>query len=582
MTVAAASRSRASVLARMLVVLVVLVVVGTLTPAIADARESQRVARGRSLDSTPPNERVEFDLVLSIPHEADLDAFVDRVNDPASPDYHHYATPEQIGRRFGLSDVDLDRVNTWLANAGLDVVESFPQRTTLRVAGPARVVNRLFHVKLIDRVDPLSHARYHEPRGDAAVPLAVADAVQAVAGLNTRPVMRPAPRTVPLDTAGSTCQQDAACFTPDKLARAFDITPLHDRGMQGEGEYVAVIMDGKVSDSDLKQWADTVGATGVPAIERVTVGSGPSEKESSSPESTSEGTMDVETVQAIAPHAKVLYFSAPLIAFGDAVSAVVADGRAHIATYSAGGCDEAWLADKDARAVRLADARAVKDAVAAGVNVFASSGDNGAFACSRFNLKDWRPTGSNPSDFPFTVSVGGTFLDRGPDGQYVDEAAWEWPLLNAGTGGGLNPLDDRPSWQEGPGVDNQFSNGKRQYPDVAAPADPYTGWYIVVGGHGSSAGGTSASSPFWAGLAALYEQMAKKAGLDGLGFLTPTLYAVSAASSSDTVFHDIVRGGNLFYETTPGWDYATGLGTPIATKLGDAVVAYLLSNHPVP
>ena len=350
--------------------------------------------------------------------------------------------------------------------------------------------------------------------------------------------------------------------------------------MQGEGEYVAVIMDGKVSDSDLKQWADTVGATGVPAIERITVGAGPSEKESSSPSSISEGTMDVETVQAIAPHAKVLYFSAPLIAFGDAVNAVVRDGRAHIATYSAGGCDEMWLADKDARAVRLADAQAVKAAVAAGVNVFASSGDNGAFTCSRFNLKDWRPTGGNPSDFPFTISVGGTFLERGPDGKYVDEAAWEWPLTNSGTGGGLNPLDARPSWQEGPGVDNSFSNGKRQYPDVAAPADPYTGWYIVVGGQGSSAGGTSASSPFWAGLAALYEQMALKAGLDGLGFLTPTLYAVAAASPPNTVFHDIVRGGNLFYEATPGWDYATGLGTPIATKLGDAIVAYLRLNQP--
>jgi kumamolisin len=385
---------------------------------------------------------------------------------------------------------------------------------------------------------------------------------------------------VPLGASGSNCQKDPGCFTPDKLARAFDITPLHDRGLEGDGEYVAVIMSGLVSDSDLEQWADTVGVTGVPPIERIKVGRGPSEKENNSPSGIAEGTMDVQTVQAIAPHATVLYFNAPLIAFGDAVNAVVRDGRAHVATYSAGGCDEQWLANKDARAVRLSDARAVKAAVAAGVNVFVSSGDNGAFACSRFDLKDWRPTGANPSDFPFTVSVGGTYLERGPEGKYVDEAAWEWPLTNSGTGGGLNPLDERPTWQEGPGVDNTFSNGKRQFPDVSAPADPYTGWYIVVGGEGSSAGGTSASSPFWAGLAALYEQMAKQAGLDGLGFLTPTLYAVAAANPANTVFHDIVRGGNLFYETTPGWDFATGLGTPIASKLGDAIVAYVRLNQP--
>jgi kumamolisin len=215
------------------------------------------------------------------------------------------------------------------------------------------------------------------------------------------------------------------------------------------------------------------------------------------------------------------------------------------------------------------------------VNVFVSSGDNGAYTCSSFDLNDWRPTATEPSDYPYVVSVGGTFLERGPDGQYLDEAAWEWPLTNSATGGGLNPLDARPSWQTGPGVDNKFSNGKRQFPDVAAPADPASGWYIVIGGQGSSAGGTSASSPFWAGLTALYEQMATQAGLDGLGFLTPTLYAVAAASRPNTVFHDIVRGGNLFYETTPGWDYATGLGTPIASKLGDAIVAYLRSNQPV-
>jgi kumamolisin len=385
---------------------------------------------------------------------------------------------------------------------------------------------------------------------------------------------------VPLGTSASKCQNDPGCFTPDKLARAFDITGLHDRGMEGDGEYVAVIMSGNVSDSDLEQWADTVGATDVPAIERITVGTGPTEKENSSPSGIAEATMDVETVQAIAPHAKVLYFNAPLIAFGDAVNAIVRDGRAHVATYSAGGCDEMWLANKDARAVRLADARAVKAAVAAGVNVFVSSGDNGAYACSRFDVHDWRPTGGNPSDFPYTVSVGGTFLERGPDGKYVEEAAWEWPLTNSGTGGGLNPLDDRPAWQEGPGVDNSFSNGKRQFPDISAPADPYTGWYILVGGKASSAGGTSASSPFWAGLAALYEQLAKQAGFDGLGFLTPTLYALAASNPPNTLFHDIVRGGNLFYETTPGWDYATGLGTPIASKLGDAIVVYLRLNQP--
>jgi kumamolisin len=570
----------------MLGVLAVALVVTALVPAVARARQGHsasgasgatHASAGRVLGPTPARERVEFDLVLTFPHEGELDAFLDRVNDPSSPDYHRFATAAQIGERFGISDGALAHVHDWIAASGLEIIESFPQRTTVRVAGAAGTVNHLFGVRLMDRVDPETHRRYHAPRGDATVPREVAADVEAVAGLNTRPFRQPAAHMVPRAST-TACQRDAACYTPERLARTFDIARLHQRGLQGENQYVAVIMSGTVTDGDLDQWEETVGLDGIPPIERITVGEGPSKEEASNDSAVAEGTMDVQTVQAVAPRATVLYYFASLVAFGDAVNAVVRDGRARVATYSAGGCDEMWLADKDARALRMSDARAVKAAVAAGVNVLASSGDNGAYACSRFDLDDWRATGANPSDFPYVLSVGGTYVERAADGTYVDEAAWEWPLTNIGTGGGLNPLDARPTWQRGPGVQNRSSNGKRQFPDVSAPADPLTGWYIVVGGEGQSAGGTSASSPFWAGLLALYEQMAEGAGLSGLGFITPTLYAVAAASPANTLFHDVVRGGNMFYEATPGWDYATGIGTPIATPLGDAIVAYLRAN----
>ena len=103
--------------------------------------------------------------------------------------------------------------------------------------------------------------------------------------------------------------------------------------------------------------------------------------------------MDVETVQAVAPHATVLYFYASLGAFADAVNAVVRDGRAKIITFSAGGCD-------DGRTAYIADERALQTANAAGVNVFASSGDHGAFNCLAFDPNDFRPTASEPSDSP--------------------------------------------------------------------------------------------------------------------------------------------------------------------------------------
>ena len=558
---------------RVRVALIALVALVTLVVALTSVALSPAIARAeprvRTLGVTPPGERVEFDVVLRY-RQDELDAFLTRVNDPRSSDYHQYADADEIGRRFGISDEGIARVVAWLDENGLRVVETFPQRTTMRVAGPAASVDTMLQVTLVDRFDRRSQQRYHRPRGNPRVPLALADVVESVAGLDTRPVLRPVLAVAPRG-AGSACSKSDSCLTPDKLNRSFDITALHDRGIRGEGEYVAVIMDGPVSDADLRQFQRTGGLDGVPPIERITVGSGPSASESGKPIARAEATMDVETVQAVAPRANILYFYASLGAFGDAVNAVLRDGRAKIITFSAGGCD-------DGTTVNIPDERALQAANAAGVNVFASSGDHGAFNCLAFDPNDFRPTASEPSDSSLVISVGATFLERKADGTYVDESAWVEPLDNWGTGGALNPGARRPSWQVGPGVDNKYSNGKRQEPDVSAPGDPESGWMIVVDGEEQRAGGTSASSPFWAGVTSLFGQMAHQAHLFGLGYLNPTLYALAASNPSNTLFHDVVRGDNLLYEATPGWDFATGLGSPIASKLGDAIVAYLVGR----
>lgn len=559
--------------------LVVSVAAAALTPTVARAqpgsharsatRPSATSFHARTLGVTPGGVRVEFDVVLRYRQHA-LDAFLARVNDPRSSGYHHYASPDEIGRSFGISDEGVARVGAWLAASGLDVVETFPQRTTIRVAGPAADVDKTLQVKLIDKLDRASGQQYHRPRGTPRVPPALDDVVEGVAGLDTRPRLQPVQPVAPRDAAGK-CATSASCLTPDKLDRSFDITALHDRGIMGDGEYVAVIMDGPVSDADLEQFQTTGGLEDVPPIERITVGSGPSAKESGKDISRQEATMDVETVQSVAPHTKILYFFASLGAFGDAVNAVIRDGRAKIITFSAGGCD-------DGSTVFIEDERALQAASAAGINVFVSSGDHGAFNCLAFNPNDFRPTASEPSDSPLVISVGATFLERKPNGAYVDEAAWVEPLDNWGTGGALNPSNRRPPWQVGPGVDNSYSNGKRQEPDVSAPGDPESGWLIVIDGEESRAGGTSASSPFWAGVTSLFAQQAQQAGLTGLGYLNPTLYALAAANPPNTLFHDVVRGNNLLYEATPGWDFATGLGSPIVSRLGDAIVAYLVGS----
>jgi len=140
-----------------------------------------------------------------------------------------------------------------------------------------------------------------------------------------------------------------------------------------------------------------------------------------------------------------------------------------------------------------------------------------------------------------------------------------------------------PSWQTGRGVANQFSDGRRQVPDVAADADPLTGYAIYDSTSGCRGqqcwgvvGGTSAAAPLWAGLIALANQAGPKQGLRSAGFLNPALYRLgngAAGASGASPFHDITAGGNLFYPATPGWDYSTGWGSPDANALVPALLA---------
>jgi len=119
---------------------------------------------------------------------------------------------------------------------------------------------------------------------------------------------------------------------------------------------------------------------------------------------------------------------------------------------------------------------------------------------------------------------------------------------------------------------------------VSATADIDSGylvyWTNPETGEGawSGVGGTSASAPFWAAFTLLISEAAARLGLGPLGYVNPMLYAIAAESPPDTVFHDVVEGGNLAHRATPGWDYATGLGSPDVTALAGAIIDYLRAN----
>ena len=77
----------------------------------------------------------------------------------------------------------------------------------------------------------------------------------------------------------------------------------------------------------------------------------------------------------------------------------------------------------------------------------------------------------------------------------------------------------------------------------------------------------------------LVRQLADSQGVGRLGFVNPMLYALAASDQGPSLFHDVTHGGNLQFAAGPGWDYATGSGSPDVTALAAAIVTYL-RDHP--
>ena len=372
---------------------------------------------------------------------------------------------------------------------------------------------------------------------------------------------------------------------PGDVTQAYEIDPLHAAGFRGQGQSIGIVSFDTYNDKDVQEFdrvTETAkrGGGNPPDVRRVRLRGAATEPGDGS----GEVNLDIDVVRAIAPMAQIINYESPNSTFGPVIRRIVDDGDVDIVSISWGLC-ERKLSNSD----RIGDDAEFAAAAAVGISIFVASGDHGAHDC-RF----WPVPKNNPRfrdleisltapGSPDVVLVGGTYLTVTTNGDYYDEAGWEDALTGWGTGGGLSTLYDRPSWQVGAGVQNEFSNGMRQGPDVAGPADGDSGFLVVYTPAGDNEfayvalGGTSAAAPFWAASMLLTRQLAEQEGVAAPGFgrlgaLGPRLYELSAANEAGALFHDVVRGGNLFHNATVGWDYATGIGSPRVAPLARAIV----------
>jgi subtilase family serine protease len=535
----------------------------------------------RRLGPTDPARVLRLTLMLAGQAPEALDRTLADLTTPAAASYRHFLSPDQFAARFGATPATATRVEGALRAAGLTVTGGSPDHLLVRARGTVRQVDRLFGVAIQD-YQTADGRRFYAAPSAPRLPPELAGAVTAVLGLENLSLARPAGIMRAAQAGGG--------LTPADLAQAYDLAPLQQAGLNGSDQTLALAEIDTFTSSDIDTYDRAFGITAAP-VEEVKVGGA-----AAAPDTFSEAALDIEVIHAIAPRAHLIAYEggSDTASLAQLFDQIVSEHRAQVVSISLGLC-ERYILNPDQAPSDLQDGLTAagqsffsaldttfREADALGMSVLVATGDTGAYGCNRFDPSDHTVGPSAPATSPYVTAVGGTALFTNADGSYSREYGWEGPLEGAGGGGGLSLQYRLPTWQTGPGVANQDSNGMRQVPDVAANADPLTG-YAIYDSSGPCqgqecwgvVGGTSAAAPLWAALIALANQAGAQHGLRPAGFLNPALYRLGSGAVTPRPYHDIAAGGNLFYQATAGWDYSTGWGSPD----GNALVRALLADE---
>lgn len=525
------------------------VIRGHTVPSLKKVSPSGRMDGSRALD---------LSIALNLRNADALSALIAAQNDPNSGLYHRYLTPSEFTERFGPTQATVDQVVAYLRSQGIVVGAVAPNRLLIDARGSVAAVERAFGVRI--NTYRVKGRTVYAPAGDPSVPSSLANVILNVGGLDNAGVYHRSSSLAAGPKAGS---GPGGGYTPSELRTAYDMNSLVS-SYNGSGQTVAIFeLDGYTA-SDVNAYLSYYGL-GSAKYSNVlvdgatnTAGAGAIEVE-----------LDMEVVSAIAPGATQKIYIGPNSTQGvnDTYNRIVTDNIAKVTSISWGLCER----DSGNSELQALD-NIFAQGAAQGQAFFSASGDSGAYDCNDSSLAVDSPAGD-----PNVVGVGGTNLSTGSGGSYSGETVWSCTTCTSrspkgsGGGGGLSTYFAKPSYQTGPGTTNSYSNGKRQVPDVAADADPASGYsvYCTVTAAGCSSssawisvGGTSAAAPLWAGIAADTNQYLAAQGKPVLGNANAKLYQLFNTTQTYPAYHDVTSGNNLYYPATSGYDQASGIGTP--------------------
>jgi subtilase family serine protease len=580
-------------------------------------------------------------------HSAELRRFDAAVSDPSSSSYRHFLSASAFRARYSPDANRVEAVKSFLRSHGFRITGLSTSRVLVNAVGSVSAAERAFGTRLENY--RVGHRVLRGTATKVSLPASVSGDIAGVVGLdesvyhhlshaapppaafrNARPCSKwwaqnfsanRTPRNHRVPHAYGAAQPFAPCgYTPAQLQGAYNVDDAIGAGNSGGGVTVGIIdaFAAPTIVADVNQYSSLHGLPPVSSTQTISpdecrVGCGPNSQGGW----YGEETLDWEAVHSMAPDAAIHYYGAAdpsAKALLDSMSTALDDNDADYLTNSYGSLGEQI-------ATVNAQEEIFQQAIAQGVGIFFSSGDNGdEHTTIGYVSADY------PSSSPLVTSVGGTSIGVGPQNGRTFETVWgthrtdlkgepgspnaRWaprppgPFYYGG-GGGTSRIFGEPSYQDGivpSSLTGMYGGDNRVTPDLSLDGDPTTGMLVGETQTFPSGkkkyseyriGGTSLSSPLLAG----YVADAGDEANARLGFINPALY--SLADSDPELFNDVVpsptklaavradyvngvnsKDGIAFtlrsidrdssLKTAPGYDDGTGIGSP-ADGLIDAL-----------
>ncbi len=469
---------------------------------------------------------------------------------------------------IGISDETYQKIKAFLGISDATLTLS-KLHTDLKVDAKAKTIAALFQTHFVQH--NYQGRSFYAPATTPKLPTFIVDQLITVTGLDnfSMPLHTGLAlhTSVPLGSnvhgqAKADCNPPSNQVFPKDVADAYGYAPFYQNGYHGENLTINLVEIDGATTADLQNYAQCVGFQG--HITLKDVDGAPTQAEG-------ESVLDIEMIEGLARNANIVDYETGTpspASLEDELQQIIDDntnntGAGSVVSLSLGAVESGQTLND----IKAIDQRLSILTQQEHMTVFVSSGDCGAFADGVFNSLSVQ----FPTTDPNVVSVGGTVLHVDAQSNRTDETVWSdgsnpSKCNNAwGSGGGSSNFFPQPSWQTGPGVQNDASRGFRQVPDVSAVAANLAfyfnqQWVTFQNGEGGG-GGTSAAAPIWAsGMLLVNEALIQRYHIF---FSGPSLfYYISSHTGNHPAFYDVSQGNNLGFNATPGWDFATGLGTP--------------------